>query len=260
MRCIDICTCKNLKIVSISTQLRFQTRSKPMKTLTIRRYRHLRAQAFTLVEMLVVIAIMSILVTAGAVGLTGIGGKGVTSGVSVADSMFDEARTLAVGQRVKSRLLIARNLTNNATENLRKIIIVTEELDDDGNVKPNSWVVSSRGTLLPDKTFFSQDFSKENQESGIGLIPSAPLTGSNITSSYRGEYFYYEFNAEGIISTPGASFIIGNGARPVDGNSKPRVTSDGTRDFGGFVIWRNGRTSVFRNPSQMKIPDTVRNF
>ncbi|MGA0854875.1 MAG: prepilin-type N-terminal cleavage/methylation domain-containing protein, partial [Luteolibacter sp.] len=52
------------------------------------------APAFTLVELLVVIAIMSILMTAGAIGLGGIGGKGVTSGVASAEALFDEARSL----------------------------------------------------------------------------------------------------------------------------------------------------------------------
>ena len=58
-----------------------------------------QSHGFTLVEMLVVIAIMSILMTAGAIGLSGMGGKGVTSGVASAESLFDEARSMAIGER-----------------------------------------------------------------------------------------------------------------------------------------------------------------
>jgi prepilin-type N-terminal cleavage/methylation domain-containing protein len=47
-----------------------------------------RKSAFTLVEMLVVIAIISILMTAGSIGLSGMGGKGVTSGVATSESLF----------------------------------------------------------------------------------------------------------------------------------------------------------------------------
>jgi hypothetical protein len=75
-----------------------------------------------------------------------------------------------------------------------------------------------------------------------------------VNKAYEGEYYIYEFNAQGIVKTPGASFILGSGARNAakpSTSEPPRVTSAGKRDFGGFVIWRNGRTSVFRSPDQM---------
>jgi len=231
-----------------------------MKTISIRRYRHLSAQAFTLVEMLVVIAIMSILMVAGAVGLSGIGGKGVTTGVTSADSIFNEARTIAMGQGAKTRVLVARTLSNNSSENLRRIVVVSQELDADGNPRPNVWILSSRGTLLPDRTYFSQDFSKENHASNSGSIRTMNLE-SPIPRNFQGEYFYYEFNEQGISDSPGASFIIGSGARNVsDANSRPQTTSEGKLDFGGLVIWRNGSTSVFRSPAQMNISNSVTQF
>ncbi|MEX1113719.1 MAG: prepilin-type N-terminal cleavage/methylation domain-containing protein [Akkermansiaceae bacterium] len=211
-----------------------------------------RNSGFTLVEMLVVIAIMSVLVTAGAIGLGSIGGKGVSSGVASAESLFDEARAIAVGQRVKSRVLVAKSMTNNPADNLRKIVVVSEKLNTDGTIAtPQSWVLSSRGVVLPDQTFFSQDLSKKNHETSSGSIEEMPsLTGAK--AAFAGSYFYYEFNSEGICTTPGASFIIGNGSRNLNNTSaKPKVTAAGKRDFGGFVIWRNGRTSLFRSPDQM---------
>jgi len=206
-------------------------------------------RGFTLVEMLVVIAIMSILMTAGAIGIGGMGGKGVTSGVASAESMFEEARTMAVGQRTKTRILVAKSLTNNPADNLRRILIVSEEIDSVTLLpKPGSWILSSRGVTLPDQTFFSETFSKKDQDKA-GSIDT--MTLSNVKASYAGDYYYYEFNAEGIY-TLGAS-VIGAGVRPPNAAAtvKPKVAGSGKRDFGGFVVWRNGWVSVFRSPDQM---------
>lgn len=223
-----------------------------MRSFVVRNHIRHHSRAFTLVEMLVVIAIMSILMTAGAIGLGGLGGKGVTSGVASAESLFDEARSIAMGQRVKTRVMIAKNLTSNPAENLRRMLIVAQEVNPTtGVVSPNTYVLTSRGVLLPDQVYYSQDFSVRDQVAGSGNLPE--VTGfSGVKAANAGTYIYYEFNAEGICTTPGASFVIGNGARnATSGTEKPRVTSAGKRDFGGFVVWRNGSTSLFRSPEQI---------
>jgi prepilin-type N-terminal cleavage/methylation domain-containing protein len=213
-----------------------------------------RSQGFSLVEMIVVIAIMSILMTAGAIGLSNVGGKGVTNGVSTAEMLFAEARTIAQGQGTRARVLIAKDLTNSPAENLRRIIVVYEKLDEDGKPIKDEWVLSSRGTVLPDQVYYSQEYSKRDATSGAdgtGIIEEMPSL-PNAKRAYEGSYFYYEYNAEGICSTPGASFVIGSGRK--NGNSpsaKPRVIASAKKDFGGFVIWRNGNTSVFRSPIQI---------
>lgn len=231
-----------------------------------------RPKAFTLIEMLVVIAIMSILMTAGAIGLGGMGGKGVSSGVATSESLFDEARAMAVGKNIRTAVLVAKDLTNNAAENRRRIVVAYEDIDSTtgapkagANADPD-WVISSRGSVLPDQTYFSEKFSVLNHETGVGTIPTVP--GSRIksapsatggpakaaTSTYAGDYYMYQFNAEGICTSPGASFVIGSGARGLTSQAMkagPKLTKAAKRDFGGFVIWRNGRTSVFRSPDQI---------
>jgi prepilin-type N-terminal cleavage/methylation domain-containing protein len=206
-----------------------------------------RSHGFSLVEMLVVIAIMSILMTAGAIGIGSMTGKGVTSAVASAESLFDEARSIAVGQRTRTRVLVSKTLTNVPAENLRRVVVVSEELNTDGTPKAGSWILSSRGVTLPDQVFFSQNLSQKDHKSG-GALEEMDMAGAK--AAYQGVYYYYEFNSEGICTTPAASFVVGAGARNKTTN-KPRLTAAGKRDFGGFVVWRNGRTSAFRSPTQI---------
>lgn len=225
-----------------------------------------RSSAFTLVELLVVIAIISILMTAGSIGLSGMSGKGVTSGVSTAEALFDEARTTAVGRNLRSVVLVAKTLNNKPAEDLRRILVAYESTNPDGTPEDPSnptprWVLSTRGMVLPDQTFFSAELSKQDHSGGGGAIDIVTLT--DVKPTYQGEYYYYEFNSQGMCKTPGASFIIGSGTRnlnqPADSNP-PRVMGSGKRDFGGFVIWRNGRTSLFRSPDQMGISGQLTTF
>lgn len=216
-----------------------------------------RKRGFSLIELLAVIAIISVLMTFAAIGMGGImGGKGVSSGVATAESVFDEARSAAVSKRTRARVLIDVTDPKNRDNYLRRMLVIYEDLDDDGNVEENQWVISGRAVLLPDATFFSREFSKKDQSGGSQL---EQMTLSNVNRSFQGDYLYYEFNGEGISANPGASFVIGTGAREI-GASKPRVTASTKRDFGGLIVWRNGRTSAFRSPDQMNLPSEIQYF
>ena len=215
--------------------------------------------AFTLAEMLVVIAIITILMTAGSIGINSAGGKGVTSGVATAEALFDEARSTAIGKNTRSAVLIAKELTNQPEDNLKKVIIATAAAGSGGSSV--TWEFSSRGSKLGDRVYFSEKFSKKNHDSGTGDIDVVTISGNN-KPSLEGDYYIYQFNSEGIPIDKGASFVIGSGAKPASSDT-PVVTSEGRRDFGGFVIWRNGSTSVFRSPEQIfgqNGPDTGEEF
>jgi prepilin-type N-terminal cleavage/methylation domain-containing protein len=214
---------------------------------------------FTLVEMLAVVLIISVLLTLGAVGINRLtSGKGVTNGVSNVEALFDEARAIAVGKGTKARVLVDNNTTG---ENyLRRFLVVYQDLDPEtGQPKdPETWVLSSRGVTLSEGVYFSQKFSKKDQDGGGQLDEMSLAQNDTVKKDYAGEYFYYEFNREGLCTTPGASFVLGAGARPQ--GQEPRVTGSSKRDFGGFVIWRNGRLSAFRGPDHIGIPSSATTF
>jgi len=216
------------------------------------------AKGFSLIELLVVILIISILLTMGAVGLKGLGGKGVTSGVSTTEAIFDEARAIAVGKGTNSKVLV--DITNpQDTENYkRRIIVVYEELDAQGEPQTGKWVMSSRAVTLPEATYYSETFSKKKHEPGSGGDKVDEFRFETGKQAYNGTYLSYSFNSEGICTNPGTSFVIGGGVRQQ--GEQPRVTGQGKRDFAGFIIWRNGRTSLFRGPDEIGIPPEVTNF
>lgn len=243
--------------------------------------------AFTLVEMLIIIAIISILMTVGAVSLGGMGGKGVTSGVATAEALFDEARTTAIGRNLRTAVLVAKDLTNSPGDNLRRMIVAVEKTKPDGtpDAGPNdepSWVLTSRGALLPEQVYFSSSssaslsqWSDKNGSRAIPEVAANKILGPdgnpvNTRSVYRGTYYAYSFNGEGICEFQNASgfekasFVIAMGARPANAaaNTLPKVTKNSRRDFGGFVVWRNGSTSVFRTPDQISknLPDVGKEF
>ncbi len=205
--------------------------------------------------MLIVIAIITILMTAGSIGISNAGGKGVSSGVASAEALFDEAHATAVGKNIRSAVLIAKDLEYVPGDNLKKIIVAHEEIDSSTGAASNPdgdpvWVPSSRGTTLGSQVYFSVEYSKKDHSSGTGEIETYELDLGSSKKSVNGIYYVYEFNGEGVPKNPGASFVIGFGAmRPNE--EQPIVTASAKRDFGGFVVWRNGRTSVFRSPEQI---------
>jgi prepilin-type N-terminal cleavage/methylation domain-containing protein len=204
------------------------------------------SRGFTLVEVLTVIAIIAVLMSAGAIGLGNMNaGKGTSSAVATCEALFEEARTIAVSKRCKARVMV--NIDDKADDDyLRKVVIAHEKINPDGSIDTDNWVISSRAYDMPKGTYFSVEYSGLE---GGGRIKEVALSGTDIKTDYLGKYAYYEFNGEGIFEDPGAGFVIGSGVRPK--NQDPRTTKSAGRDFAGFVTWRNGRTSTYRSPNQI---------
>ncbi len=224
-----------------------------------------------MIEMLVVVVIIAILMTLAVNGLNNMGGNPVTAGVATAESMFDEARSTATGKGIRAAVLVAKDLENDSSKDRRQILVVHEKTHPAGHTEAGrpvtgpdedpEWVLTSRGVTLPNQVFFSETYSKTVDDGALEEVDGSKIYRSNEESSslagnspFIGEYYVYEFNAEGLCTTPGVKFVIGAGARQLSQpatSQPPKVRSGSDRDFGGFVVWRNGRTSVFRAPSQI---------
>lgn len=212
-----------------------------------------RFRGFTLVEVLTVLVIMTVLITAGAKGIGNINaGKGVTSAVATAESLFEQARSIAMAKNCKARVLVdVDDRAGNEANYLRRIIIVHEEIGPDGVAIPNSWIQPNRAYLMPNGVFYSQTYSTS--------VGSETLAGANIKADFQGTYDYYEFNSEGIATQaagatgandPRSTFVVGSGVLRA-GAANPTTTASASKDLSGFAIWRSGSSSLFRSPDQI---------
>ena len=208
--------------------------------------------------MLVVITIIGVLLTVGALGLKNLSqSRGVSAGVPLVEAAFSEARGVSQGNGGSTRVLIHAD-PEDRERYLRFMLVVS--LTESGD-----WVATGRGTYLPENVYFSQEYSYLDHSGETGEIPSeehnifsSESSGSR-NENLSGEYFYYQFNAEGNAADAGASFIVGSGSR-TPGAENQRVTStSGVSNFGGIIVWKKGTTSVFRHPEQMNIPDEISN-
>ncbi len=210
---------------------------------------------FTLIEIMIVIVIISILMTAGVAGLKNLSaGKGTSTAISNCEAMFTEARTIALSKRCKVRVLVDTD-DIDSDNYLSRVLIAHQKFDADGEPIDNEWLIASRAYRLPGATYFSLEYSKKRDGSAL---PDFSLSGDNVSTQYEGRYIYYEFNDEGILSEPGASFIVGGGVRPK--GQQPRFVKSSEKDLAGFVIWKNGTTSNYRNPEHMEIDGSQKTF
>ena len=221
-----------------------------------RRSSFLVAPAFTLVEMLVVISIISVLLTVGTLGLKNLSkASGVSAGLPIAEALFAEARAIAVGKGTKTRVLVhGQNDRDDEFHRDRFLrYMAIQYLDTKGteDVADDTWEIASRGSSLPKGVYFMKRLS-ETAALTLEKTPPIKLPGQSMTTCY-----YYEFNAEGMITFPEPSgndvprFVIQSGRLP-PGADEPSATDGSKKNMGGFVIWRSGRTSLFRHPDQIE--------
>jgi len=217
-------------------------------------------QGFTLVELLVVITIITIMVSVGAIGLKNLAKSGgVPAAVPTAQSLFSQAQSLAIGKASNARVLVNADQDDH-DRYLRYLIVAYEFEDENGGSK---WVTESRGVYLPQGVYFSQKYSSLDHTSGTGTLNSfsegifGGVNDASANELLSVPYYYYEFNSEGNASDPGASFLVSVGSR-APGQKNPRLTVDALKDFGGFVVSKVGSLSAFRHPDQIGLPPSLK--
>ena len=217
-----------------------------------------RRAGFTLVEIMAVMMVIAILLSVAAVGIQSIDrGQATTTALSVTEALFDEARSAAAGRGTRARILIHKELNDAEVEDRERYLsymcVAVEGTNQAGEAQGGGWEVITRGTKLPTGVYFSIEES-ERVAAAIGVGKPGTMSIHLPGSDAFKECYYFEFNPEGVCVDsenaaldPGAVVVLISGARPRD-EEEPTILKNNKV---GFVVWRNGRTSIFRSPEQI---------
>ncbi|MEM9280561.1 MAG: hypothetical protein AAGA96_01935 [Verrucomicrobiota bacterium] len=232
-----------------------------MLTSPLRKIRGKQGAAFTLFELLAVIVIISILIVLVVPNFNQ--GSGTSTSLAVVEGLFSEARTRAIGEGTRTRIVIHndRGDTEYPGRYLRLFAIAAERRNEEGR-GTGEWIANdSVGELLAPGVFFDHQSSREassriassnstspddNSITGFGTWEEGEIDFPGPPDSEQSCYFY-EFNSSGICihdgsMTPGGVVVLSGGNASMEG--EPILNKD---DKAGFVILRNGGTSIYRN-------------
>ena len=251
------------------------------------REQNLIRAGFTLVEMLVVMAIILLMVGLGSAAFKGGSATDAMKAASaVAAGEFDLARNEAIMRQTLSRVVVDTAWTAGrgdlADHYLRRMTVAylnPQGVDAGGNpaatsglpvdpTKTVNWVQSSAWTVLPGNSYFDINYCVlHGADMTINFAgPSAPTTG----------YSYYQFNATGQTPTSPLTVVTPGGSSTASTTPAQCVISVGIvdatagtfRERGqpaanaatapgtcyGFVLYRMGRMMFFRNNNEIQQP------
>lgn len=220
-----------------------------------------KTKGFTLVEVLVVMAIIATLLGIGVAGIKSMASsKGVSTAVPLAEGVFSQARQIAKSSGSPTRVVVYADTTgDNEDKRERYLRMMGVAVGRDGTGNPVKsgetvalWRLISRPTTIPKNTFFNVNLSVSSGEDTV-IFPG---------STVEKRCYVYEFNSEGALievtddgsgdSVDEGQFVVQAG-KLIPSSGEPTIKEDNSakRDAGGFRIWANGRMAKFRSVAQL---------
>jgi len=166
-------------------------------------------RGFSLVELLAVMTIIAILLSLASVGVSNIGkGQGVTSGLSLAEGLLSQARSLAINNNATARLIIHNDLNDAIPEESKRyrrmMMVVFKVLDEEGS-EVDEWIRAGNPVFLPDSVYFSANLSLTDMRGGDQIPTDTHQLTSQVADSHQ--CFIYEFKGFAILKNGSTTLI-----------------------------------------------------
>jgi prepilin-type N-terminal cleavage/methylation domain-containing protein len=212
-----------------------------------------RRVGFTLVELLTVIALITVLAGVFSFAVLRMGSGSLEGAERLAGSQFAAARNQALLKSSPVRVLIHNN-PEDPERYLREIGIITNTAGP--GVSPE-WTALSQGERLPAGYFFVPgvslaDGTREPEVMQVEFPSVEPVAEG------QGEaYYYFEYTAQGLANPGGAQFVLEPGRLEPDGGGFQVVPQESNADlrkekWGGFLILRLGGVLYFPDSESIK--------
>jgi len=192
-----------------------------------------------LVELLVVLAVISILIGIGTGVMTGLKPNPVSTGEQMAGRLFASSRTLALNKQAPVRILVHQDTLE--PDKIGRVLV--RIWFDSAN---NRWQMSGSPIQLPTGAFFDPSQcpvtpggSSPTGTMNVNLISGIQGTGTN--------WRYYEFASNGACISAGERFIISTGFADSGGT----ITFPDASKRGGFVLRSTGKPIFYQDPNQI---------
>lgn len=196
----------------------------------------IRAQGFSLIELMIVVAIIAILSGLAVVSFNNITrGSGARGASDLAASVALLARIEAMSSGFGS-LLVIDNGTDPASK-LQRLAVLRAAKDTNGTT---TYELVAKPTYLPKGVFFLPEYSRGMTATNLTYAP-----GSTSAPAYS-----LKFNASGHLESGVETRLVFAG-NIMDGSGdlqNPDAMIQGRR---GFILRSNGRPAFFQTPEQM---------
>ncbi len=201
--------------------------------------------AFTLVEMLVVIGIISIMTTLAIANFKP--NKSSSGAASAAATVFDQARSLAIMKQTLACVIIDTDPNDQGSSSyLRRYTIAY--LNQSNFQQALSWA------LLPNNIYFAPTYISSHGKLNAFVLPNGTTATFNNTIAPADDFYMFlpngqAYNATAAYSATMPQLVVSPGIiNPSSGN----FTSTGTNYLYGFCLTRMGRISFFRDPNDIQ--------
>ena len=218
-----------------------------------------RVKAYTLVELLVVIGVLSIAFSVLYFGAGSGDGAKLSSAQRTLSGLVKAARSQAILKNADVRLIIHNDADMDDIDKYRRFIgIVYWGVDRDDN---EGWIAAGKGAYLPKGIYFDAATSNTQSDALWSEASTMQINFPRLLSQTEGSgtnFLYYEFNDNGTSANPNAYLVFRAGAViPAAGDTinldLPSNTEQKSRIRSGLIIRQTGAATLVGDPEDINI-------